>query len=71
MKGDIEGAEYDVFMGASDVLRKGILEHVVLDIHNSGLANRGLLGSTLHAHMIESGYQVDKDIGPWVYCFSR
>jgi FkbM family methyltransferase len=71
MKVDIEGAEYDVFMAAGDVLRKGILKHVAIEIHHSILANRGLSADTLHAHMIESGYQVDKDIGPWVYSFSR
>jgi hypothetical protein len=71
MKVDIEGAEYDVFMAADDVLRRGILRHVALEIHPSILANRGLSADTLHAHMIESGYRLDKDIGPSVYSFSR
>lgn len=71
MKVDIEGAEYDAFMAAGDVLRKGILKHVALEIHHSVLAKRGFSGDKLHAHMIESGYQVDKDIEPLVYSFSR
>ena len=67
VKVDIEGAEYDVFMAAGEVLRKGILKHVALEIHHSVLASRGLSGDTLHAHMIGSGYCVNKDLGPWVY----
>jgi FkbM family methyltransferase len=71
MKVDIEGSEYDVFMAAGDVLRKGILNHVALEIHHSALAKRGLAPDTLHAHMVESGYRVDGDLGPWVYSISR
>jgi len=71
MKVDIEGAEYDVFMEGGDILRKGVVKHVVLEIHHAILANRGLSTDSLQAHMIESGYQVDKAMGPWVYTFNR
>jgi FkbM family methyltransferase len=71
MKVDIEGAEYDVFLAAGDVLRKGILKHVALEIHHSILASRGLSPDRLHTHMIDSGYQLDKDAGSCVYSFSR
>lgn len=71
MKVDIEGAEYDVFMAAGSVLRKGILKHVALEIHHSILKKRGLSGDALHAHMIRNGYNVNKYIGPWVYSFNR
>ena len=71
MKVDIEGAEYDVFMAASTILRSGILKHVALEIHHSALAKRGLSPDLLHAHMLESGYRVDRDLGPWVYSISR
>jgi FkbM family methyltransferase len=67
MKVDIEGAEYDVFMSAGDVLRKGILKHVALELHHSILAKRGLSGDAFHTHMIESGYLPENG----VYSFSR
>jgi FkbM family methyltransferase len=67
MKVDIEGSEYDLFMTTGDILQKGILKHVALEIHHSILASRGLSGDSLHQHMIECGYRRDDDIGPWVY----
>jgi FkbM family methyltransferase len=69
MKVDIEGAEFDVFMQAGDVLRTGILKHVSLEIHGSILASRGLSGDTLHQHMLRNGYEVNTELGNWVYSF--
>lgn len=70
MKVDIEGAEYDVFMPAAEVLRKGVIKHLAIEIHNSVLRNRGLCGDDLHRHMIENGYTLNEQLGPWVYSWS-
>ncbi|HBY63822.1 MAG TPA: hypothetical protein DEH78_28690 [Solibacterales bacterium] len=67
MKVDIEGAEWDVFMNSADVLRSGRLRNIVLEIHDSILAARGLDGAVLHQHMLAQGYTADKELGPWVY----
>jgi FkbM family methyltransferase len=71
MKVDIEGAEYDVFMAAAEVLKKGILRNIALEYHPRILMKRGLAPEDLHQHMIENGYGLNKEFGPWVYTFGR
>lgn len=68
MKVDIEGAEWDVFMSAGDVLRSGAIHRFVLEIHNSLLEARGLRGTDLHEFILSCGYSLDDSLGPWVYC---
>jgi len=70
MKVDIEGAEYDVFMSAADVLKKGLIQNIALEFHPSMLERRGLRAADLHNHMIQCGYEVDTELGPSVYSFS-
>ena len=70
MKVDIEGAEYDVFMAATEVLKKGIVRNIALEFHNSVIEQRGLSSDKLHNQIIEGGYQLNKELGPWVYSFS-
>jgi FkbM family methyltransferase len=67
VKIDIEGSEYDVLMAAGDVLRRGALKHIAIEIHHSVLVNRGLSADTLHDHLIDCGYQLDKQVGPYDY----
>jgi FkbM family methyltransferase len=67
MKVDIEGAEWDVFMGAGEVLRRGIIRRFALDIHNGILAARGIRGRDLHEFVLSCGYALDDSLGPWVY----
>ncbi|MBL8227485.1 MAG: FkbM family methyltransferase [Bryobacterales bacterium] len=69
MKVDIEGAEYDVFMEAGEVLCKGIIRHLALEFHESILESRGLRAAVLHDFIIRSGYRVNRDLGPSVYSF--
>jgi FkbM family methyltransferase len=44
IKVDVEGAEYDIFMAAEQILKAGILRNIALEIHNSLLETRGLSG---------------------------
>jgi FkbM family methyltransferase len=67
MKVDIEGAEWDVFMGAGQVLRRGIIRRFVLEIHNDILEARGVRGRDLHEFVLSCGYTLDDSLGPWVY----
>lgn len=71
MKVDIEGAEYDVFISAAEVLRKGIFRHIALEIHGAILERRGLSADHLHKHMVECGYELNTDLGHSVYSFGR
>jgi FkbM family methyltransferase len=70
MKVDIEGAEYDVFMSAADVLKKGLIQNIALEFHPWILERRGLRAVDLHNRMIECGYELDTELGPSVYSFS-
>jgi FkbM family methyltransferase len=71
MKVDIEGAEYDVFLSAAKILRKGIFQNIALEIHHSILEHRGLSANDLHKHLLESGYELHTDLGNWVYSFDK
>ena len=71
MKVDIEGAEHDVFMTATGILRSGAIRNIALEIHNSVLENRGLSGNELHQAILNCGYELHDDLEHWVYCFSR
>src|SRR5262249_44632111 len=48
IKVDVEGAEYDIFMGAEQVLKAGVLRNIALEIHNSILEARCLSSLRLH-----------------------
>jgi Methyltransferase FkbM domain len=69
MKVDIEGAEYDVFMGAGDILRSGIVSNIALEIHSTILKMRGLSGTDLHQKILDAGYTLHSELGNWVYTF--
>jgi FkbM family methyltransferase len=70
MKVDIEGAEYEVFMGASPVLTSGVLKNIALEFHNSIMEKRGVSPARLHELMIDSGYTLNAELGPLVYSFA-
>jgi FkbM family methyltransferase len=69
MKVDIEGAEYDVFMAATEVLKNGTIKNIALEYHKNILEHRGLSADKLHEHMLANGYRLDKQLGPSVYSF--
>jgi FkbM family methyltransferase len=67
IKVDVEGAEYDIFMGAEQVLKAGVLRNIALEIHNSILETRGLSGLRLHEWILSCGYKLNDELGHWVY----
>jgi methyltransferase, FkbM family len=67
MKVDVEGAEYDIFMGAEQVLRAGTIQNIALEIHNDILESRGLSGKRLHEWILSCGYELHDELGNWVY----
>jgi len=67
MKVDIEGAEYDVFMSATEILKKGTIRHIALEFHDSILRKRGLSPDALHNKMIDSGYSLTFTFGTRLY----
>lgn len=69
LKVDIEGAEYDVFMEGTAVLKKGVFKNIALEFHGRVLDRRGLSAEALHRHMIACGYELNSDLGPRVYTF--
>ena len=56
MKVDIEGAEYDVFMEAGDVLTAGTITTIALEFHPSVLERRGLSQNDLGRFIEACGY---------------
>lgn len=71
MKVDVEGAEYDIFMNAGDMLRSGVLRNIALEIHTSILARQGLAGEKLHEFVLSCGYRLNDKLGNWVYEFGK
>lgn len=71
MKVDIEGAEYDVFMAASEVLSNGILKNIALEFHPSVIKSRGLSTEKLHSHIVQNGYELKEELGNSVYSFVK
>jgi hypothetical protein len=69
MKVDIEGAEYDVFMAATEVLKKRTIKNIALEYHRTILEHRGLSADKLHEQILRNGYRLDKELGPSVYSF--
>jgi FkbM family methyltransferase len=69
MKVDIEGAEYDVFMNAGDILKRGLIRNIALEIHEPCLARRGLSGSRLHECLLDCGYKMNEAHENRVYNF--
>jgi FkbM family methyltransferase len=67
MKVDIEGAEYDVFMPAREVLRAGIVRNIAMEYHHSVFRSRGLSCEDLHTCFLENGYRLNEQLGHWVY----
>jgi FkbM family methyltransferase len=67
MKVDIEGAEYDAFLAAGELLRSGLIRNIALEIHNTILARRGVSGGRLHEFMLACGYRLNDELGNWVY----
>jgi FkbM family methyltransferase len=70
VKVDIEGAEYNVFMAAKDVLLSGRLARIELEFHSDILRNQGYVEEDLHKHMQECGYVLESEI-PRVYAFQH
>jgi FkbM family methyltransferase len=68
VKVDIEGAEYDVFMAAKDVLRSGRLVRIELEFHSDILRKQGYVEEDLDKHMQECGYVLESE-SPRVYAF--
>lgn len=70
LKVDIEGAEYDVLMGAGEVLKSGVIRKIALEIHHSILTARGLSGEELHRFLLDCGYALLEDADTTVYAFA-
>ena len=70
MKMDIEGAEYDALMGAQEVLKRGVIRHITIEVHDSILERRGLSWDCTHQAISECGYRLANKCNPWVYTFA-
>src|SRR4029077_2227849 len=57
MKMDIEGAEYDALLGAQEMLKRGIIRHMTIDVDDSILERRGLTWGRPHGVILECGYR--------------
>ena len=71
MKVDVEGAEYDIFIGAEQILKAGVIRNIALEIHNAILEARGLSGDRLHQWILSCGYKWNNEFGNWVYTFEE
>jgi FkbM family methyltransferase len=70
MKIDIEGAEYDALTGAQEVLKRGIIRHMTIEVHDSILERRGLSWSRTHEVLLECGYRSTDKCDRAVYSFA-
>ena len=70
LKVDIEGAEYEVFMSAGEVLKSGAIRKIALEIHGSILEGRGLSGEELHRFILSHGYILEDEAETRVYAFA-
>jgi FkbM family methyltransferase len=70
MKMDIEGAEYDALTGAQEVLKRGIIRHMTIEVHDSILERRGLSWSRTHEVILECGYRSTGNCDRTVYSFA-
>jgi hypothetical protein len=70
MKMDIEGAEYDALTGAREVLKRGIIWHMTIEVHDSILERRGLSWSRTHEVILECGYGSTGNCASTVYSFA-
>jgi hypothetical protein len=69
MKVDIEGAEYDALVGAEEELRRGVVRHMAIEVHDSILERRGLSWNRAHQVISSCGYKSANKRDPWVYSF--
>lgn len=69
MKVDIEGAEYDALMGAREVLARGVMRHIAVEVHYSILKQRGLSWDRADQLISECGYRSANTHDPRVYSF--
>ena len=70
MKVDIEGAEYDALVGAGEVLRRGVIRNLAIEVHESTLAQRGLSWQPVHETLLDSNYRWSGARDPWIYSFA-
>ena len=70
MKMDIEGAEDDALTGAQEVLKRGIIRHMTIEVHHSILERRGLSWSRAHEVILECGYRSTDERDRTVYSFA-
>jgi hypothetical protein len=70
MKMDIEGAEYDALTGAQEVLKRGIIRQMTIEVHDSILKRRGLSWSRTHEVILECGYRCTDKCDSRVYSFA-
>ena len=70
MKMDIEGAEYDALTEAQEVLNRGIIRHMTIEVHDSILERRGLCWNRAHEVILECGYRLTDKSDRAVYSFA-
>jgi len=70
MKIDIEGAEYDALIGAQEVLKRGIIQHMTIEVHHSILKGRGLSWSRTHEVILGCGYTSTDERDLTLYSFA-
>jgi FkbM family methyltransferase len=70
-KVDIEGAEYKVFMSASEnFLRSGKLRNIAIEYHNKVLEAQGFSPDRINQRLLSCGYRLNDSFGPRVYEFA-
>ena len=70
MKMDIEGSEYDALTGAQEVLKRGIIRLMTIEVHDSILERRGLSWNRAHEVILECGYRLTDKCERAVYTFA-
>jgi FkbM family methyltransferase len=70
VKVDVEGAEYKIFMSASEhFLRSGKLRNVAIEYHNRVLEAQSLFSDHIHQRFLSCGYVLNDSLVPHVYEF--
>jgi FkbM family methyltransferase len=64
---DIEGAEYELLLGATKTLSKGLIKNIAIELHPKQLSMQGYSSEHVVKLLIDNAYHIDKRAPTLVY----
>ncbi len=66
-KVDIEGAEYELLLGAAQTLRKGLIKNIAIELHPKQLSMQGYSSEHVLNLLRDNAYHIDRSAPTLVY----